>query len=158
MIDLRKCTVISNVELECRSGRISLWCELLSFFLNKCHHCIMEDELAFTLLWVCLCQSYTSSIVVCQPMQMSFLINILIFEFITSPSSNILASIDKIKLSWKFNTDAASSIYLWMKWDLIVVYFLQHVKTNSFRASIEEKYAKDLLSLSKKVCGHNEMK
>ncbi|KAJ8261229.1 hypothetical protein COCON_G00169520 [Conger conger] len=25
------------------------------------------------------------------------------------------------------------------------------------RASIEEKYAKDLLSLSKKVCGHNEM-
>lgn len=28
----------------------------------------------------------------------------------------------------------------------------------SFRASIEEKYAKDLLGLSKKVCGHNEMK
>lgn len=27
-----------------------------------------------------------------------------------------------------------------------------------FRASIEEKYAKDLLGLSKKVCGHAEMK
>lgn len=28
----------------------------------------------------------------------------------------------------------------------------------SFRATIEERYAKDLQSLSKKVCGHNEMK
>lgn len=28
----------------------------------------------------------------------------------------------------------------------------------SFRASVEEKYAKELLSLSKKVCGHSEMK
>ncbi|CAB1318113.1 unnamed protein product [Coregonus sp. 'balchen'] len=26
------------------------------------------------------------------------------------------------------------------------------------RASIEEKYAKELLGLSKKMCGHNEMK
>jgi len=28
----------------------------------------------------------------------------------------------------------------------------------SSRAAVEEKYAKDLLGLSKKVCGHNEMK
>jgi len=31
-------------------------------------------------------------------------------------------------------------------------------KNIHFRAAIEEKYAKDLLGLSKKVCGHSEMK